>query len=299
MQTPRVSVILPAKDEAQNIGALLDRIRNVPGADEWEIVVVDDGSIDATAQVAQEHGAKIVRHPENRGNGASVRSGGTAATGDVLVFMDADGQHPPEDIPKLLEHIGAYDMVVGARCSDCDVSRFRTVGNWILNRVAQYTSRHVIPDLTSGFRVVRKSCFERFKHLFPQRYSYPTTITLSMLLDGFFVKYVTLPGIGRRQGGSSNIKPFRDGVRFIRIILRIVILFNPMRFFLPSSIAAFMAGSAWVAADCVLRGRVLLEQGPLLVILFAIGLFFFGILADQMSHLRREIGLLRQREFEG
>lgn len=298
MQHLRVSVILPAKDEAESIGVLLSRIKDVPGADEWEIIVVDDGSVDATAEVAEQHGARVVQHPENQGNGASVRSGGTAATGDILVFMDADGQHPPEDIPKLLEHIGSYDMVVGERCADSDVSRFRSIGNWVLNGVAQYTSQHPIPDLTSGFRVVKKGCFERFKHLFPQRYSYPTTITLSMLLDGFFVKYVPLPGIGRRQGGTSNIKPFRDGARFLKIILRIVILFNPMRFFMPISLMTLAVGSTWVVIDCLVEGRVLLEQGPLLVILFSAGLFFFGILADQISHVRREIGLLRQRESE-
>ncbi len=286
-QEQRISVIIPAYNEAESIGGVLERIQALEGAGAWEIVVVDDGSSDNTAAVAEEKGARVVRHTYNLGNGASVRAGGAAATGDILVFMDGDGQHPPEEIPKLLEHIPAYDMVVGARTKQSEVSRFRTLGNRGLTAVGQYLSGHRIGDLTSGFRAVKKSRFDEFAHLFPLRYSYPTTITLAMFGAGYFVKYVPLPSIKRREQGTSNIQPFRDGVRFLQIILRIVILFNPMKVFLPVSLILFGVGGVIALHDILRYWR--LEESSLLTIILGAFCLLFGMVADQVSHTRREL----------
>jgi glycosyltransferase involved in cell wall biosynthesis len=283
----RISVVIPAYNEAESIGPLLDRVRALPGADGWEIIVVDDGSRDDTAQVAESHGARVVRHRYNLGNGASVKSGGNAATGDVLVFLDGDGQHPPEAIPRLLEKMDEYDMAVGARTRDSNVSRFRSLGNRALVAVAQYLAGRTIDDLTSGFRAVKKTRFDEFSHLFPLRYSYPTTITMAMFAAGYFVAYVPMDEIGRRTTGSSNIRPFQDGVRFLNIILRIVVLFNPMKVFLPLALALFGLGGSIGAFDAVVNGRV--EESTLLLLILGAFCLFFGLLADQISHVRREL----------
>ena len=286
----RVSVIIPAYNEAEALGPVLDRIKALPGADQWEIIVVDDGSSDNTGEVAAAHGAKVIRHHYNLGNGASVRAGGSAATGDILVFLDADGQHPPEAIPRLLERMDDYDMAVGARTRESNVSRFRGLGNRALIAVAQYLVGRRIDDLTSGFRAVRKARFDEFAHLFPLRYSYPTTITLAMFSAGYFVTYVPVDEIARRTTGSSNIQPLRDGMRFLNIIFRIIVLFNPMKVFLPLAMLLFAVGTAMGAYDAILY--VKLEQSTLLMLMLGAFCLFFGLLADQISHVRREMHAL-------
>lgn len=284
----RVSIIIPAYNEADCIGEVLTRLRELPSTQDFEVVVVDDGSTDDTARAATRAGASVVvRHPYNLGNGASVKSGAAAASGDVLVFMDADGQHRPEDIEQLLAPIGEYDMVVGARTDQSDVSRFRTVGNKALIRVAQFLINRPIADLTSGFRAVRRESFEEFSHLFPQGYSYPTTITMALFSAGRFVKYVPLPGICRRQGGISGIKPFRDGLRFLFIMLRMIVLFNPLKIFLPLGGLAIAFGVINGLTDIISLWK--LTASTVLTIILGAFLLFFGIVVDQLSRVRREL----------
>lgn len=283
----RISVVIPAYNEAASIGGLVRRIKALDALGDAEVVVVDDGSADGTADAAGQAGAVVVRHPYNLGNGASVKSGAAAASGEVLVFMDADGQHQPEDIPKLLAPIGEYDMVVGARTGDSDVSRFRSVGNRALITVAQFLVGRRIDDLTSGFRAVKRECFEEFSHLFPQRYSYPTTITMALFSAGRFIKYVPLPGIRRREAGVSNIRPWRDGVRFVAIMLRMIVLFNPMRVFLPLGLLAIFLGCAGGAYDIWVQWR--LTATTVITIILGTFIVFFGIVVDQVTRLRREL----------
>lgn len=286
----RVSIIIPAYNEADNVGDIVARIHALPGGRDYEVVVVDDGSADATAAVAEAAGARVVRHPYNLGNGASVKSGASAASGDVLVFMDADGQHRPEDIEKLLEPLGEFDMVVGARTGESDVSRFRAVGNAMLIKLAEFLVERRIDDLTSGFRAVKRECFEEFSHLFPQRYSYPTTITMALFSAGRFVKYVPMPGIRRRQGGVSGIQPFRDGFRFLTIMLRMIVLFNPMKIFLPLGIFSITIGVVTALHDIFTQWRI--NASSVLTITVGAFVFFFGILVDQLSRVRRELHAL-------
>jgi glycosyltransferase involved in cell wall biosynthesis len=254
---------------------------------EYEILVVNDGSADDTARAAASAGARVISHPYNLGNGASVKTGAAAASGDVLVFLDADGQHPPEEIPRLLEHIGEYDMAVGARTHDSDVSRFRTVGNQMLIAVAQFLVGRRIDDLTSGFRAVKRECFEEFSHLFPQGYSYPTTITMALFSAGRFVKYVPMPSIGRRKGGVSNIQPFRDGLRFLFIMLRMIVLFNPFKVFLPLAGFFIVTGLANGLHDVWALHKI--TASSMLSLILGFFLLFFGIISDQLARTRREL----------
>ncbi|GFK94866.1 Undecaprenyl-phosphate 4-deoxy-4-formamido-L-arabinose transferase [Fundidesulfovibrio magnetotacticus] len=283
----RVSIIIPAYNEAENIGGVVSRILSLEALRGYEVVVVDDGSADDTARAAEAAGARVVRHPYNLGNGASVKSGAAAANGDVFVFMDADGQHLPEDIPKLLEHVGDYDMVVGARTSESDVSRFRAFGNRVLIATAQFLVGRKIDDLTSGFRAVKRAAFEDFAHLFPQGYSYPTTITMALFSAGRFVKYVPLPTIRRRQGGASNIQPVRDGLRFLFIMLRMIMLFNPFKVFLPLAGLFLTLGLLNGLHDAWALQKI--TASSMLSLILGFFLLFFGIMTDQIARTRREL----------
>lgn len=280
-----VSVILPAYNEEENIGQLVTRIKKLREVD--EVIVVDDGSTDRTAEEAEKAGAFVVKHPYNVGNGASVKTGGFKAKGNILVFMDADGQHPPEAIPEMLKFIGEYDMVVASRTSESDVSRFRAFGNWLLKKVAEFLSEQEIPDLTSGFRAIKRERFEEFAHLFPRRYSYPTTLTLSMISSGYFVKFLPVREIKRREAGQSGISPFRDGLRFFQIILRIIMLFNPQKIFLPVGIFFLIVGTSFGLYGIFSQGK--LQESAVLLVTIGVFSLLFGLIADQIAHLRREI----------
>lgn len=212
------SIILPAKNEAVNLPPLLARLRErFPVA---EIMVVDDGSTDTTAQIAQDHGARVVRHPYSMGNGAAIKTGARHATGDVLVFMDADGQHDPADIERLLAKMAeGYEMVVGARQADTHASFGRRLANHSYNRLASWMTGYHIEDLTSGFRAARARHFRKFIYLLPNGFSYPTTSTMAFFRSGFPVAYV--PIRAGQRGGKSHIRLLRDGTKFFLIILKV------------------------------------------------------------------------------
>jgi glycosyltransferase involved in cell wall biosynthesis len=282
----KVSVIVPALNEASTIDAVVKGILAVdPG---YEVIVVDDGSSDATAQVARDAGAVVISHPYNLGNGASITAGSLAASGDVIVMIDADGQHPPECIPMLVESIGEYDMVVGARTRKSKTSRRRSVGNFILNAIASWISGHPIKDLTSGFRAIKRRHLLEYLHLFPARYSYPTTITMAMIQGRHFVKYVPVDGIQRRHFGKSNIRPFSDFIRFVNIMMRVLILFSPQKFFLPLSALSLVLGASLGIYQLVTLGG--LFGSPQLLLLSAVYFFCFGLLAEQIAVIRRMVG---------
>jgi glycosyltransferase involved in cell wall biosynthesis len=239
LQSENVSIILPAYNEAAVIGKVIERLhRGFPGA---EILVVDDCSDDGTGEIAEQAGARVVRHHYNMGNGAAVKTGARNAKGEILVFMDADGQHDDRDISQLLEKIDeGYELVVGARSSDTQANHLRAFGNNLLNRFASLLTGHKIPDLTSGFRAARAKSFRQFLYLLPNRFSYPTTTTMAFLRSGYPVDFVPIKA--RQRVGKSKISLFRDGVRFLVIIMKIATLFSPMRFFLPLSLLFFLLG---------------------------------------------------------
>jgi glycosyltransferase involved in cell wall biosynthesis len=278
--THRVSVILPAKNEAQALPAVLERIRNtVPDA---ELIVVDDGSTDATAQVAAAHGATVVSHPVSMGNGAAIRSGARRAGGEIIVFLDADGQHPPEAIPELLVRLDqGYQMAVGSRDRSGQANAGRAFANGFYNRFASWIANYEIRDLTSGFRAVRADLFRQFLALLPNRFSYPTTITMTFLKMGYAVAYVPVP-VAQRIG-KSHISPLRDGVRFLLIIFKIATLFSPMKLFLPASALCFAAGLANYAYTYVVEGRFT----NMSALMFSAGIVVFsvGLLSEQICML--------------
>lgn len=281
-----ISVVIPAFNEAHGIGMVIQRVRSI--LPEAEILVVDDASHDDTAAVALSAGARIERHPTNRGNGAAVKTGIRRATGEVVLLMDADGQMDPRYIPALLDGIvQGYDMVVGARTRDTQGDTWvRRLGNRALDALGAYLVEAEVRDLTSGYRAIRREVIMEFLHLLPNRYSYPTTITLSLLKAGYNVGFVTIEG-RRRQGGRSGQKLLKNGVRFVLIMLRIVSLFAPLRVYFPIALGMFLLSLLAYIASVAVNG-VWLKIPNATAALFVGGIivFMFGLLAEQIAALR-------------
>jgi glycosyltransferase involved in cell wall biosynthesis len=282
----KVSVILPAFNEAAAIADVLRGIRALAEErkphDLFEIVVVDDGSSDDTAAIAEKEGARVVRHPYNIGNGAAVKAGMRAAGGDIFVLMDADGQHRPEEIPALLAKLEDHAMVVGARRRDGHASLGRRLANAVYNRFASYVTSRRIEDLTSGFRAVHAAVARRFLYLLPNTFSYPTTITLSCFKTGLPVAY--LPISARKRKGKSKIKVLRDGTRFFLIIIKIATFFSPFRVFFPLAAASVFAGTAYYLYTFITQHRF--TNMAMLLIVQGVILFALALISDQIAQLR-------------
>ena len=233
--------MVPAFNEEHAIGALVASLR---AAAAWhEVLVIDDGSTDATAERAQAAGATIVRHPYNKGNGAAIKSGVRRATGDHILIIDGDGQHQPADAARLVGWLGEYDLVVGARSARTQANQARLVGNRALNWLASRLTGRDVPDLTSGFRAARRQCLREFLHLLPNGFSTPTTTTLAFLKAGYNVRFEPVDAAPR--AGASKIRLLRDGAKFFVIVLKIVTIFSPMRVFAPISALAFALGAGY------------------------------------------------------
>lgn len=276
----RLSVVIPAKNEAAAIGDVVTRLlRELSGI---EVIVVDDGSTDATHEIARAAGAHVVRHPYSKGNGAAIKSGARAASGDVIVFMDGDGQHDPADIPRLLLGIGrGHDLVVGARQRGSQASMGRGFANGFYNRLASWMTNHKVEDLTSGFRAVRASKFREFLYLLPNGFSYPTTSTMAFFRAGYSVHYE--PIHAARRIGRSHIRILRDGSRFLLIIFKIGTLFSPLKIFAPVALLMFVLASAWYGWTWFHTGRftnmsALLYTGSVMV-------FLMGLISEQITAL--------------
>lgn len=275
-----ISVVLPAKNESRAIG---DTIKKIQALDlVSEILVINDGSTDDTCQVAENAGAKVITHPYSKGNGAAIKTGARNATGDVIVFMDADGQHDPDDIPQLLEKIAqGYDLIVGARQKGSQASIGRGVANKLYNNLASYMSDHNVEDLTSGFRAVRADKFREFIYLLPNGFSYPTTSTMAFFRAGYSVSYV--PIHAAKRIGKSHIHPIKDSVRFFLIIFKIATLYSPLKMFLPFAIILFIFATGWYGYTLYSFGRftnmsALLYTGSIMI-------FLMGLISEQITAL--------------
>ena len=279
-QTMKVSIVLPAKNESAAIGQTLAQIQQLQLA--HEIIVVNDGSTDQTKQVAESAGAKVLTHPYSKGNGAAIKTGARTATGDIIVFMDADGQHDPQDIPRLIEKIEqGYDLVVGARQKGSQASIGRGIANALYNNLATYMTEQKVEDLTSGFRAVRADKFREFLYLLPNGFSYPTTSTMAFFRAGYSVAYV--PIHAAKRIGKSHIQPLKDGVRFFLIIFKIATLFSPLKMFLPISVVLFLMATGWYGFTLYEFNRftnmsALLYTGSIMI-------FLMGLISEQITAL--------------
>jgi len=283
MQNYKVSVILPAYNEAATIGDLISRINDL--YPDFEVVVINDGSTDNTAETAENAGARVYSHPYNIGNGAAIKSGIRVASGDVLVFMDADGQHDPADIAGLLKYMPDYDMVVGARSIKDQASVGRAIGNKLYNWLASYVAKFYVQDLTSGFRAIKSKIAKSFLYLLPNTYSYPTTLTLSVLRSGWSLKYIPIK-TRARSAGKSSIRLMRDGVRFFMIITKICTLYSPLRIFLPVSFVLFLMGLLNYIYTLLTQGRF--TNMSALLITTSIIVFMMGLISEQICQMRYE-----------
>ena len=276
----KISIIIPAKNEAQSLDILLNKLQR--NYREAEIIVVDDGSTDHTPTVCSKAGVHLVSHPYSVGNGAAIKTGARNANGEVLVFMDSDGQHDPADIPRLLKRLHeGYDMVVGARTSCTQAGRRRKLGNTFYNRFATLITGHKIKDLTSGFRAVKADKFKELLHLLPNGFSYPTTITMAFFRSGYSVTYVAI-NAGKRAG-KSHLKLTRDGIRFLLIIFRIGTIYSPLKVFVPASTLVFMTGLGYYLYTYTTQGRF--TNMSALLFLSSILIFLIGLISEQITNL--------------
>jgi glycosyltransferase involved in cell wall biosynthesis len=280
--TAATSVVIPAFNEAASIAAV---VRGLNAAARWrEILVIDDGSSDDTGTQATTAGARVIRHPYNKGNGAAVKTGIRDASGTFVLIADADGQHRPADAARLVAQLDAYDLVVGARSSRTQAGVARWLGNAALNWIAGYLAQQRIPDLTSGFRAARRECLIEFLHLLPNGFSTPTTTTLAFMKAGYSVRFE--PVDAARRQGASNIRLGSDGVQFLLILLKVITIFSPLRIFLPISAASFFVGAAYAAWTIATQSHV--TNSSVLLILLSVVIFLVGLVSEQISSLRFE-----------
>ncbi len=281
MATPeQVSVVLPAFNEAEAIGTV---VRDLAASARWhEILVIDDGSTDGTAEAAAAAGARVIRQPYNKGNGAAVKAGIRAATGDYLLIVDGDGQHQPADAVRLTALLGEYDLVVGARSSETHASLTRRLGNAALNGLAGYLTGQPIPDLTSGFRAARLDYLREILFLLPNGFSTPTTTTLAFIKAGHSVRFE--PVEARQRAGQSKIRLSSDGVKFLVIMLRVITIYSPMRVFMPVAATAFVLGAGY--AVWTIATQIHITNSSVLLIMFAVVVFLVGLVSEQISTQR-------------
>ena len=276
------SVIVPAHNEAAAIGEV---VAGLAAAARWhEILVVDDGSTDATGDAARAAGAVVIRHPYRKGNGAAVKTGIRRATGEFVLIIDGDGQHRAEDSVRLVARLGEYDLVVGARSGSTQATSARRLGNAALNWLASYLAGHPIPDLTSGFRAARRAQLVEFLHLLPNGFSTPTTTTLAFLKAGYSVAFEATEA--RQRSGASKIRFVSDGAKFLLIVLRVITIFSPLRIFAPFSLVVLALGAGYGVWTIATQSHV--TNSSVLLIVLGVVIFLIGLISEQIAALRFE-----------
>jgi glycosyltransferase involved in cell wall biosynthesis len=281
---PELSVVLPALNEQNAIEGLLVRLKKALEGRSHEILVVDDGSVDQTAEIANRHGARVIHHPYRKGNGAAVKRGIREAVGSVILLMDADGQHPPEEIPRLLEEMKTHDMAVGARSRGSGQQAHRWAANRFFSMLASYLAGERIPDLTSGFRAIRAEIAKRYVDLLPNTFSYPSTLTVTLARAGYTIEHV--PIVTDPSQSRSKIRPPADGLRFLFILLKVGVGLAPFRVFFPLSLLLFLLGLGWYAYTFATYNRF--TNMSALLLCTSVIIFMLGLVAEQIAQLRRE-----------
>jgi len=282
-QEDQITIVIPAYNEAVTIGDVVRRaIAAVPDA---RILVIDDGSTDDTRLVAESAGAGVISHPLNKGNGAAIKTALRAISGGKVAVIDGDGQHKPEDLPKLLTALDDYDLVVGARSfTHQNGSPLRNIGNVFLSRLATFLAEQEIPDLTSGFRAFRHNIAGRFLHIYPNGYSFPSTSTLSFITAGYNVHFIPIEARRRPPHTASKLHPFRDGFRFLMFMLRVITMANPNKIFFPAGLFLVLCGIALTIRNLILFASF--SGGVVLFLAGGINIIFFGLILDQFASLR-------------
>ena len=276
----KVSVVIPAKNEAQNLALLLPKL--AAAGNFLECIVVDDGSSDETVKVCKEHGVTVISNPYSKGNGAAIKAGAKAARGDVIVFLDGDGQHRPEDIKHLLAKLDeGYDMVIGARGRKSQADSYRAMGNGVYNRLASWMTGQKVDDLTSGFRAARADKFREFLYLLPNGFSYPTTSTMAFFRSGYSIGYVPIETLSRL--GDSHIHLLKDGVRFLIIIFKVGTLYSPLKIFFPVSAGFFLTGICYYLYTFSVEGRF--TNMSAVLFMTAVLVFLIGLVSEQVTTL--------------
>lgn len=280
-----VSVVIPCYNEAETISGIINKLKEMNS--KWEIIVIDDGSTDDSYEIIKQSKVVMIRNPYNLGNGASVKKGIAKATKDYVVLMDGDGQHDPSDIPKLLEHIDKYDMVVGSRVYNGSLSKVRHLSNYCLKLLAGYLTKQKIGDLTSGFRAFKREAAIPFLPLFPNRFSYPTTLTICFIKNSMLIKYIDLKTIVRRNHGKSSINLFFDGMRFINIVIKIIMLYSPQAILLPFGLAGLAVAIALTIYQLVNHAKFSPNVG--IFYLASVLTIILSLIAEQITNLRHEL----------
>lgn len=280
--TRQTSIVIPAFNEAPTIGELVSSLRQ---ASTWqEIIVVDDGSHDDTSARARGAGAAVVRHPYNKGNGASIKTGIRSATGEFVLILDGDGQHRASEALKVASRLGEYDLVIGTRTSEAQATTGRRLGNAVLNRLATFLTGQKVLDLTSGLRGARREYLREFLHLMPNGFSTPTTTTLAFIKAGYNVRFE--PVEVHQRSGQSKVRLATDGIRFFLILLKLITIFSPLRLFVPLSLIAFVLGAGYAVWTIITQSHI--TNSSVLLIVLAVLILLVGLVSEQISSLRVE-----------
>jgi glycosyltransferase involved in cell wall biosynthesis len=273
-----ISVVIPAHNEEEAAGAVLDELIEVLEGQTYEIIVVDDCSTDNTAKIVREKEVKLIQHQQNIGYGAAIKTGIKNATNDLILIIDGDGSYPVKSIPELLKEVDQYNMIVGARTGkDVKIQLYRKPAKWFLSKLANYLAETKIPDLNSGMRIFRRKDVEKFLNILPNKFSFTTTMTLAYHTTGLLVKYVPINYY--KRAGKSKIEPFKDGFNFIMLIFRTITYFNPLKVFLPVGFAFFVAAIFVFLYSALFLGRFM-DVTTIVLVVAAIQTVLFGLLAD-------------------
>jgi glycosyltransferase involved in cell wall biosynthesis len=284
VQQPPLSIVIPAYNEEEGIRHGLERIVEMKFHEKYEVIYVDDGSTDNTYQIVSEYPVTCLRHNVNKGYGAALKTGIRKAKGEKVVILDSDGQHDPKYLDTLIGMLNAYDMVIGERTADSFQVKNRQGGKRIIRMVGEHLVEQKLPDYNSGFRGFDRALISEMLHIMPNGFSFSTTSTLAFLKEGYTIGTFPIV-VEERVGRSSNVKFLKDGSKTLLLLLRIIMIFNPLKIFFPASALIFFMGTAWGVAGYFLAGRF--PNTASLLVIMGMFIFFFGLLADQISMLNR------------